>query len=582
MNAPRWRSLSALALLLALASPAHAARQPVFQDGVILPNHLVKQTTGGLIKDVGTVTAGDAQGKGVSPFAVNDALTERGLCSDSADPTVAGTYICLGHTAAGLPVIAVGTIGAGASQGLSLLINNSLTSWPPTGVGLGNVVGPNTTISGNIASWNNGTGTLAKDSGIAAGGGVLNLTQSAAAQTLLDSPGSATDPAQPYFSTRPALRWELVLGSTSTPIVAGGPALRVLMTQSLSATTIINDCDGQPAETACISAILGVNQGLALGHGSTIGVTGVGTNRGTFGYGTNDTMGVQGVGEIMGAGVGIGFGGYLQGQRDNSSAAAIGVEPTTYNNTEVDCTISYTGISQCDAIWATSRGLIGGGQHLVSSGLHVGLGDGAGGLFSWFTEGVTLNQGSVKNISWNDNSSSITAFNLAGAHTNALTSLATSGFWGFGTTTPAARAHIAGNLSSSAWQSNGIGLRVASATYTDTSSSGTIAAEHINAFLTPTLAASAATTVTTAATVFIQACPTAGSNITITGCYGFVNSGASWLASGALVTGAGITLGPITAPASPAAGQMALYVDTADSKLKAKASTGTVTVLALP
>lgn len=38
---------------------------------------------------------------------------------------------------------------------------------------------------------------------------------------------------------------------------------------------------------------------------------------------------------------------------------------------------------------------------------------------------------------------------------------------------------------------------------------------------------------------------------------------------------------PITAPATPASG-FVVYCDVADGKLKAKASTGTVTTLALP
>ena len=85
---------------------------------------------------------------------------------------------------------------------------------------------------------------------------------------------------------------------------------------------------------------------------------------------------------------------------------------------------------------------------------------------------------------------------------------------------------------------------------------------------------------------------TGGFNNNLTAAYG-VDFSAATFSSGAfkstgfLVDGSGTTtahslkLPPITAPANPASG-FVLYVDTADGKLKAKASTGTVTTLASP
>lgn len=54
-------------------------------------------------------------------------------------------------------------------------------------------------------------------------------------------------------------------------------------------------------------------------------------------------------------------------------------------------------------------------------------------------------------------------------------------------------------------------------------------------------------------------------------------------ASGSLVLNNGaFYLNPIAAPPQPSSGEMVLYVDSADNKLKAKGSSGTVTILAVP
>ena len=77
---------------------------------------------------------------------------------------------------------------------------------------------------------------------------------------------------------------------------------------------------------------------------------------------------------------------------------------------------------------------------------------------------------------------------------------------------------IAGNISKAAWTTTGIGLVIDAATYTDTTSSGTIPTVYVHAIATPTLAASAATTINSAvATLRIASGPVAGSNVTISG-----------------------------------------------------------------
>ena len=74
-----------------------------------------------------------------------------------------------------------------------------------------------------------------------------------------------------------------------------------------------------------------------------------------------------------------------------------------------------------------------------------------------------------------------------------------------------------GALSSGAWTTSGIGMRVSAATYTDTTSvAGTVAASHVHGIAASTIASTNIITVTDAASLYVAAAPTAGTNTTIT------------------------------------------------------------------
>lgn len=104
-----------------------------------------------------------------------------------------------------------------------------------------------------------------------------------------------------------------------------------------------------------------------------------------------------------------------------------------------------------------------------------------------------------------------------------------SGNLGIGTSSPAARVHLAGALTASAWTTNGVGVRVAAATYTDssTAASGTVASSGVHAIAQPTIASTNATvTYTDAATFYVANSPANGSNVTVT------NPWSVWVAAG--------------------------------------------------
>jgi len=92
-------------------------------------------------------------------------------------------------------------------------------------------------------------------------------------------------------------------------------------------------------------------------------------------------------------------------------------------------------------------------------------------------------------------------------------------------------------LSSTAWTTAGIGLKVQAATYTDTSSvAGTVAASHVHAIAAPTMASTNAITVTDAASLYIADGPTQGTNTTITNKWALLTAG-NIKSSGATIGG---------------------------------------------
>jgi hypothetical protein len=95
---------------------------------------------------------------------------------------------------------------------------------------------------------------------------------------------------------------------------------------------------------------------------------------------------------------------------------------------------------------------------------------------------------------------------------------------------------ISGANSAAAWLTAGIGLTVVGSTYTDTSSTGTVAATAVHAFAVPTIAASSATTYTASSTVYIAGPPTSGTNVTQTNAYSLNVATGKALFSGTLLS----------------------------------------------
>lgn len=104
----------------------------------------------------------------------------------------------------------------------------------------------------------------------------------------------------------------------------------------------------------------------------------------------------------------------------------------------------------------------------------------------------------------------------------------TTGLMGVGPSAPAAKVHISGASTNTAWTNSGIGIRSDAATYTDSSTAtGTIGTEVIHSLGQGTIAATnAGVVISNSATLYIPSAPTGGTNVTLTNAY------ALWAGSG--------------------------------------------------
>jgi len=138
---------------------------------------------------------------------------------------------------------------------------------------------------------------------------------------------------------------------------------------------------------------------------------------------------------------------------------------------------------------------------------------------------TTITGGTSTRILYNNNGV-LGEYGVTGTGTTAV--LSTSPTFITNITTPSVI--LSGNISAPAWTTSGIGLRTASRTLTDTTSSGTVAAAYTNLLGGNTIAATSATTFTNYYTTFIST-PIAGANVIIT------NSWSLGLAGGLQVGG---------------------------------------------
>lgn len=157
----------------------------------------------------------------------------------------------------------------------------------------------------------------------------------------------------------------------------------------------------------------------------------------------------------------------------------------------------------------------GGGSNTFSTGLTDTAGTITANLSTGIAGGQSVIGGtaSAENLTLSSTSNATKGkiiFGTAGAYDEANNIL------GLGTVSPAGKLNIVGNYSTTNWTTNGVGLRTANATYTNTNSSGTVSGfTYIHTLGVPTIASTNACTFAVVATLALGE-PIAGANATIT------------------------------------------------------------------
>ncbi len=144
-----------LAILLLITAPAFA-QNPVKQSGNVTPGHVPYWVTNGVIGDGGPATNGKLTSLGITASGPS-------FCLNSAAITTAGwQQMCFGVTTAGGGTISLQNFGTASPQNFTVTINGTAYPFP---FSIAGILGPNPTVIGDLACWNNTAGTLLADCG---------------------------------------------------------------------------------------------------------------------------------------------------------------------------------------------------------------------------------------------------------------------------------------------------------------------------------------------------------------------------------------------------------------------------------
>lgn len=156
--------LLALVSALFIAACANAAQQ-VQQSGTVTPGHIPSWTTSGVIQDGGAATNGYVTNLGIFangglPSCITASTTPRANFNPASSPY---SQFCEFTTMGGASGISLQSYNGAPNANFEFLINGQ--TYPFPGPGGGTVVGPNSSVQGDVAIFNDGGGQLLADAG---------------------------------------------------------------------------------------------------------------------------------------------------------------------------------------------------------------------------------------------------------------------------------------------------------------------------------------------------------------------------------------------------------------------------------
>jgi hypothetical protein len=264
-----------MAASLAVLLP-HLAAGQVLQQGGVVAQHFTMWSSNNAVMDAGgsgqaprglqpfewgVVSAPNLSGSPFPATATGKGPNGENGCFYDAPAGIGGHYLCFSpNVGSNTGAITFGSIGGGAAGGFEFIINGTKVPFP--GPGIGTVVGPATSVVGNLSCWNNTGGTVLSDCGVAAS---AILTQSTAAATYLTQSNAAilyAPLAGPAFTGVPTA--PTAAPGTATTQLATTAFVTSAVTSNVGANKLLNpffEID-QANEGAAIS----VNSGSSLAY----------------------------------------------------------------------------------------------------------------------------------------------------------------------------------------------------------------------------------------------------------------------------------------------------------------------------
>jgi len=211
--------------------------------------------------------------------------------------------------------------------------------------------------------------------------------------------------SQFQFNSWPAQFWELSQGTATVPNSNAGPLFKISRTESVNNGT----CNGNTVDNECNSAVAVYSVGTATSSMQTNALF-AGAKGSPIGA---DVVAASLIGNINGAGTGIGTGAYIEGRRSTPTGKLVGAEIRAANMTDAPGRYFPNGFGDGGALWISAASK----APAATIGFGIALGRVAG---AHFTTGFAATADTVSDTTFRDDTSSTTSLAINGRHATGI------------------------------------------------------------------------------------------------------------------------------------------------------------------
>jgi hypothetical protein len=211
--------------------------------------------------------------------------------------------------------------------------------------------------------------------------------------------------SQFQFNSWPAQFWELSQGTAATPNSKPGPLFKISKTESVNKAT----CGGNRVDNECNAALAVYSLGTSASSMQTSALF-AGAKGSPVG---TDVVAASFVGNVNGAGTGIGTGAYIEGRRSTSTGKLVGAEIRAANMTDEPGRYFPGGFGDGGALWISAAAK----APPATIGFGIALGRVA---VAHFATGFAATADTVSDTTFRDDSSSTTSLAINGRHVTGI------------------------------------------------------------------------------------------------------------------------------------------------------------------